>query len=277
MTIPNRNAIGTTPAIDTARARQFVDSAPIYRIDLATRARETLSYIAIPKQAPSMVRNAAGRPTGLAVLTNPMPLVDDWALMPDGRVAVVRGADYHVDWLELDGRWVETGKIPYHWERLDDDAKARVIDSTRAEAEKTRDALKKAIESNPGNANEMATAAGLPGVMVISKNLGDGENGTPTQEISVPVTKLVDAKQIADYRPVFRMGAVRADAEGNLWVRTTTPSASGAIYDVINGKGTLVDRVQVPFGRVVSGFGPGVVYMGVLDAHGARLERAKIR
>ena len=32
----------------------------------------------------------------------------------------------------------------------------------------------------------------------------------------------------------------------------------GAIYDVINGKGELVDRVKLPFGRVISGFGKGV-------------------
>jgi hypothetical protein len=80
-----------------------------------------------------------------------------------------------------------------------------------------------------------------------------------------------------DYRPVLLQGAVRADAEGNLWVRTTAPSKSGAIYDVINGKGQLVDRVRLPFGRVISGFGPGVVYMGVLDVVGARLEKARIR
>jgi len=38
-----------------------------------------------------------------------------------------------------------------------------------------------------------------------------------------------------------------------------------------------VERVKVPFGRVISGFGPGVVYMGVLDEKGARLEKAKIK
>jgi hypothetical protein len=82
---------------------------------------------------------------------------------------------------------------------------------------------------------------------------------------------------LQDYRPAFGQNSVRSDAEGNLWVRTTTPSDKGAIYDVVNGKGQLVDRVRLPFGRVISGFGPGVVYMGVLDVVGARLEMARIR
>ena len=58
---------------------------------------------------------------------------------------------------------------------------------------------------------------------------------------------------------LFRQGAVRADAEGNLWVRTTTRSDAGPIYDVIDGTGVLVDRVKLPFGRVFFGFGKGVV------------------
>ena len=73
------------------------------------------------------------------------------------------------------------------------------------------------------------------------------------------------------------MGAVRADTEGNLWVRTTAPTDGGAIYYVINGKGQLVDRVKLPYGRVIAGFAEGIVYMGVEDDAGVRLERAKVR
>jgi len=49
----------------------------------------------------------------------------------------------------------------------------------------------------------------------------------------------------------------------------------GALCDVMNKTGVLVERVQIPPGRVIAGFGPGgVVYMGVLDGDIARLERA---
>ncbi len=87
---------------------------------------------------------------------------------------------------------------------------------------------------------------------------------------------MVPPKDLADYRPAFKQGATRVDTDGNLWVRTTTPSEKGPIYDVISGKGELIDRVRLPFGRVISGFGPGEAYLGVLDDKGARLERARI-
>jgi len=46
---------------------------------------------------------------------------------------------------------------------------------------------------------------------------------------------------------------------------------------VISRSGGLIDRVSFPFGRVIAGFGPGVVYMGVRDDKGARLEVAKLK
>jgi sugar lactone lactonase YvrE len=105
----------------------------------------------------------------------------------------------------------------------------------------------------------------------------EGGVGRPVQQTIVPSTAMVDAKYLADYRPAFRMGAVRSDAEGNLWVRTTEPTDRGAIHYVINAKGQLIDRVQLPYGRVVAGFAAGVVFMGVEDDAGVRLERARIR
>jgi len=55
-------------------------------------------------------------------------------------------------------------------------------------------------------------------------------------------------------------------------------SRGGAVYDVIDRRGVVIDRIQVPPGRVIAGFGPGgVVYMGVLDGAIARIERARAR
>jgi hypothetical protein len=91
------------------------------------------------------------------------------------------------------------------------------------------------------------------------------------------VTAFVALNEMPDYRPPFRLAATRGDAEGNLWIRTTKIVNGGAVYDVINGQGALVDRIQVPPGRVIAGFGRGgVVYMGVLDGTVARLERARV-
>ena len=51
----------------------------------------------------------------------------------------------------------------------------------------------------------------------------------------------------------------------------------GSVYDVINAKGELTDRVLLPPGRVIAGFGKGVVYMGVREGSGVRLEAAPVR
>jgi len=83
---------------------------------------------------------------------------------------------------------------------------------------------------------------------------------------------------LPDYMPPFTEGAVRADADGNLWVRTTTIVGGRPVYDIVNRRGELVDRVQLPPFRTVAGFGRGVVYMAVQDRTGVvHLERARIK
>ena len=49
------------------------------------------------------------------------------------------------------------------------------------------------------------------------------------------------------------------------------------MYGVINRRVVLINRVAFPHGRVIAGFGTGVVHMGVRDEKGARLELARMR
>ncbi|HVZ49978.1 MAG TPA: hypothetical protein VG916_14420, partial [Gemmatimonadaceae bacterium] len=80
------------------------------------------------------------------------------------------------------------------------------------------------------------------------------------------------------YAPPFTAGSARGDDDGNLWIRTSNVYDGGSVYDVVNRDGKLVDRVLLPPGRVIAGFGPGVVYMGVrVNDTGVRLEKAPIR
>jgi len=265
------------------RVPEQADTAPVYRVNLQTRALDTAAYFKIPKANVSVTQDDKGS-MRISVQTNPMPVVDDWALLPDGRIAVVRGKDYHVDWLGTDGKWTSTAKIPYNWERIDDDGKQKFLDSVKVELEKQRENLNRAMASGVNNAGALMGGAGGGGGMRIEMRIGEGGGpgggGRPqqgVQQISAPSINLVSAKDLPDYRPAFRQGSVRADSDGNLWIRTTAPTDAGPIYDVINGKGELIDRVKLPFGRVISGFGPGVVYLGVQDEKGARLEMARIR
>jgi len=250
-------AARTAPSIQPTLPDQYVsaDSAPLRRVGLATRVRDTLTYVKIPPETHAFLRDRDDQISGLVRTMSPIPIVDGFALMRDGHVAVVRGKDYHVDWLGPDGNWIATPKIAFDWERLDDAGRQMVGDSATAAYEKEQEEAN--LKARTGSGSQVPRAA-----------RGRGE---------VNMTVRMQVAALQDYRPAFGRNAVRADAEGNLWVRTSARSDAGAIYDVINGKGELVDRVKLPFGRVISGFGPGVVYMGVLDDVGARLEMARIR
>lgn len=272
---------------------QFPDSAPIVRITLATRAEDTVAFFRIPDTKLTVKRTDNGI-TATAVI-NPLPVVDDWALLPNGTVAVVRGKDFHIDWYRPDGTHTSTPKIPFDWQRLTDSLKAAVIDSARTAMEKMRqerlamlDSTRKITGGNGrGNATAApeAMAAGMVGAMtmVIRTEGPAGRGGPPTRgetnpRVNIPPLEFVPPYALPDYRPAFGTGATRCDTQGNLWIRTTQSVDARPVYDVVNDEGALVDRVQLPAYRTIAGFGPGVVYMGVTDSTGAvHLERARIR
>ena len=91
---------------------------------------------------------------------------------------------------------------------------------------------------------------------------------------------VIDPEDLPGYRPPFTQGAVRADMDGNLWVRTipTKPVPGGTVFDVVSRTGELVDRIQIPSGYTVVGFGRGrVVYLSMRDQGGIHLARVRLR
>ena len=112
--------------------------------------------------------------------------------------------------------------------------------------------------------------------------MGPGGGGAPGATLSggQPQVNLIAPSELPDYKPPFFANSVRADAGGNLWVRTipTKQIPGGPVYDVINRDGTLVDRVQIPVGRSIAGFGPdGTVYLVSRDGASMTFERAHAR
>ena len=259
----------------------FPDSAAIVRVDLATRKVDTAAYYKIPKTKMNIVQTDKGMMATSEL--NPMPIVDDWSVLSNGSIAIVRGQDYHVDILKGDGTLASAAKVPFDWQRLSDDEKVAVIDSAKAALERAR-----AAGPADGNAIVAGGRSGGPGsapggmvVMSFRTDVSGGDGGGVGTKIASMgggmQASFVSASELPDYRPAFTQGAARADEDGNLWVRTSATRAgaiSGVIYDVINGQGVLVDRVQLPAGRTVVGFGKGgVVYMVARDKTGAWIER----
>ena len=90
----------------------------------------------------------------------------------------------------------------------------------------------------------------------------------------------MSASDLPDYRPPFSNGAVRPDADGNLWIRTIPPKPipGGTVYDVVSRQGELMDRLQLPQGYSIAGFGKGrVVYLSMRDQTGIHLARVQLR
>ncbi|HEX9128126.1 MAG TPA: hypothetical protein VF850_03100 [Gemmatimonadaceae bacterium] len=284
----------------------FPDSAALVRFDLATRKVDTVTFFKTPKFNLNVTQSPDG---GVRVTstTNPLPQGDDWALLADGTIALVRTKDYHVDFLNPDGTTTSSPKIPFQWERLTDEGKVAFIDSAKVAIEKARASgqfgqtgasqimLRGPEAGGAGSAGRRDGAGGdaprsgptpapapnaQSGTMTVTSGgntsvtaVGPGGAGGP-----LPPLTMISPSELPDYKPAFLPGSTRADADGNLWVRTSQNVAARPVYNVINRKGELIDRVQLPANRVLVGFGEGgVVYLAVRDGTTAHLEKARVK
>lgn len=65
----------------------------------------------------------------------------------------------------------------------------------------------------------------------------------------------------ATTKPPFEPGGVLVSPDAHVWVVRTAPvDATTVTYDVFDGRGRRTDRVSLPRGERIAGFGPGVVY-----------------
>jgi hypothetical protein len=201
------------------------DSAPIVRASLRTRRVDTVAYTRIaPRRL--VVQEAPGGKMAAVSQYNPMPVSDEWAVASDGSIAILRSRDYHVDWVAADGRLTSSPPVPFQWDRLTDDKKARLLERVSRSIALSR--------SSAGGAG------------------------------SAPPFPVVSASELPDYVPPFGPGSVLADEDRQVWVQTSAayPNATGAVYDVIDREGKLVDRIEIPSGRLIIGFArSGVVFL----------------
>jgi hypothetical protein len=267
------------------------ESSLVVRVNLKTRRVDTVATFRIPKITFTMTRDANTGNVEITSTANPMPWTDDWALLADGTLAIVRGQDYRVDLVTADGKMTSGPKLPFDWQRLSDDDKQAILDSTRTALERLRARMLAQQQQAAGldpkaSADTGKTRARLlpqpdgSGASINGNGRSGGRGGDPGAVAyagsAPPPVHLISVSEMPDYRPAFRQGASRGDADGNLWIRTSRVVNGATEYDVINTSGELTGRILVPPGRVIAGFGPGgMVYMGVLDGDVARVERAR--
>jgi hypothetical protein len=368
------------------------DTAFIVALDLDTRKLDTLGAVKIPRLDFQIHQSAEGF-LSITAMNNPLPTTDEWAVMPNGVVAFLRGRDYRIDYKQPDGSWTSSPKIPFDWQRLNDDDKQKFVDSVKDANRRSQmgnyvaalirwsnlynkpypkdlkipagfvpqNGLSRTwklpqdmtLPANyiyacaPGEEAKIIASAPAPGAtsapggapagvanrerVVTSGSAGRAPSPGPTPA-GVPVSGgtalptgmtvapggpliggapvpvggtpscipspivvsggvappmpairelfVVPPDELPDYRPPFIAGAARADADGNLWVRTqpAKPVPGGPIYDVISKDGELIDRLQVPVGYTLVGFGKGkVVYLSMRDPKGIHLARVRLR
>jgi hypothetical protein len=88
---------------------------------------------------------------------------------------------------------------------------------------------------------------------------------------------VVPDSEFPSFWPPIQPGSVLADLDGHLWIlpTTSTHAANGLTYDVVDRKGDVIERVQLPKDHVLAGFGPhNTVYLTRAEGTNTYLERA---
>ena len=222
-------------------APRSADSAVITRYDRASKKTDTLAWVKLPKNN-TQVSGSGGNVRMMVGGSNPLTPRDEWAVFPDGRVAVVRAADYHVDWIMPNGTRQSSPAMRF--------TPIRVTDADKREEEALR---------NKNRQNQMMmTVENGPNGTRRNMQMGPGPNAPPLE----PLTDWPAVK------PPFRQeqASVWARPNGDLWVRRLEPAgAKGTLYDVINAQGAVSFQVRIPDGITLVGFGNGTIYTTKAD------------
>lgn len=104
------------------------DSQPLLRVDLDTRRADTIGFIRTPKSVQMPVTMPNGATMNMTTQV-PLATIDDWAVLSDGTIAIVRGQDYRIDFIKADGSKLRSEKVAFDWKRLSDDDKLAIVDS----------------------------------------------------------------------------------------------------------------------------------------------------
>jgi hypothetical protein len=152
---------------------------------------------------------------------------DGWGVAPDGRVAVVRADPYRVEWISRDGK-ITRGPV------IDITPLPMTEADKRHHTERARQRGGVSIGMTGGGKTDMADLGLL----------------------------------FAETKAPFNPQEVLVSPDGRVWVLRTQPlEVADIVYDVFDGAGRRVDRVQLPADSRIVGFGARAVLVRT-DANG---------
>jgi len=216
------------------------DSAAVLRFDRSSNRVDTVAWVRLAK---ANVEASGGQNNMRIMIGGANPLVprDDWAALPDGRVAVLRSPEYRLDLYSNARNRVQGSPIAYDRIRVDD-------------------AVKKDVEE----ARKRAQANGIR--MMVT----DGRGGQPQRSVSVGGgggdVQLPPLTGWPEFVPPFLSNTVQSRGNGEVWVlRTSKPGDSVPVYDVFDASGKIIGKVALPAKSRLAGFGANTVYVIRLD------------
>jgi hypothetical protein len=229
-------AVGFSPSLSDAQgrlyAREFglIDAGPtlmraesvaVERWDRRGARRDTIAFHRTPRPGPVQL----GAPD-VPFLTG-----IQWAVAPDGRVALVDPSDYHLEFIGP-GRTRTVGRpIPFQ--------PVRVTDALKQQWKEDR--------KSPCGQRSISMPG--PGGRSVTVEMRAGPEPT----------------EWPDVLPPFLTGAALFAPDGLLWVKRTTAAGLPATYDVLDQKGTVIRRVMLPPRTRLLGFGRSGVYAVRID------------
>jgi hypothetical protein len=153
---------------------------------------------------------------------------DDWAVASDGSLAIVRAADYSVEWHRPDGKVVHGPPNPVGARRISEDDKIDYLE-------------------NRGSAGLMVTVTqSSSGGMEMGMSRGGGGMR--------PEWNLADFEWAEEFAP-FRPDRSMISPAGRLWVQRWLPPDQDPRMDVFDGEGRKLGSVDLPADRQLIGFG----------------------
>ncbi len=262
----------THPPPNAPPEARVVDSISVIRMDVTTRATDTVARISGGREYLRPV-DADGRTTSI-LAPMPFPFYDDAVVTTDGAIAIFHAREYRLEWIDPDGTRSAGSRIPYAWQKITDADRVRLIDSVNAPKHHAYDSVvaKRAADSVRTGAGPMAKSTTV-----------NAEGEYVTRPVPAPAPKqpiLAIPADIPDFLPPTGQHAVLADADNHVWIHVRqAPSGmrDDNLWEVVDRHNLIVDRIIAPDGATVAGFAPGFVYLVRHDAGASKLEKWRIR
>ena len=215
------------------------DSAQIIRWNLASGVVDTIASLALPRM------EGGGSDGSFVMMIQPMTPADEWDVS-EGWTGIARPSPYSVDWSGPSGERTRGGPIAF-------------IPVPVGEADKAE--WQRAMRDNRSMSISISDGGG-----VLTLDEGPANDAPPPgmPELKWPT-----------HKPAFLENGVIAVPGRKLWILRTRPAGDDVPrYDVIDSTGAVVERVSLPAGSRVVGWGRESVYVARTDADGLQwLER----